>query len=104
MTFPAASVMSLAGIRREQAMITRSIYRIILPGAMLWYLATIRATISVPPVLPPCEKLMPIPRPLRTPPNMAERSFPLEIAISSMKSWGMNAGTNWKKSVAATMA
>lgn len=44
--------------------------RLILPGVMLRNLFTIMATMSVPPVLPPWLKTMPMPAPTQAPPSI----------------------------------
>ena len=58
--------------------------RIIRPGETFLYLLTINAMMSVPPVLPPCEMDIPIPRPIIIPPMIVDMSFPFCIARVSM--------------------
>ena len=61
----------------------------IFPGETFLYFPIMRATMSVPPVLPPCEIDSPIPRPDIAPPMIAQSSLPLERAKSCMMPGGM---------------
>jgi hypothetical protein len=67
---------------RDEAMITISSSTIILPGETLLYLLIIRATISVPPVLPPWANVSAIPNPASAPPKIQHSIGPLLTANS----------------------
>ena len=67
------------------------------PGLILRYLLTIMAIMSVPPVLPPREKTMPIPMPPIIAPNTAERN------VSSINGSLIKPGVTPNKRVATSM-
>ena len=76
----------------------------ILPGEMARYLVIIRATMSVPPELPPCEKVSEMPSAESIPPMMTLSSLPLSRAMIWMNSCGMIIGRNRSSSVVTTIA
>ena len=84
--------MSSLGTMNELAMMITSIRRIIRPGETFLYLLIIRAIISVPPVLPPCVKVIPIPAPEQAPPMIAASNLPFSIEISFIRSAGIICG------------
>ena len=75
-----------------------------LPGETFLYFVIMRATMSVPPVLPPTEKQIPIPTPASAPPQIAHTSLPLLVANSTIKSVGIYCGKNWKYNETTTVA
>ena len=68
------------GISKEDIMMKRSMVNIILPGDTPLYLFTIKAIMSVPPVLPPWDIHIPMPAPAIIPPIMVDISLPLSMA------------------------
>lgn len=85
-------------------MMNTSIVRIMRPGDIFLNFVMIKATISVPPVLPPWEIDIPMPRPAIEPPIIEHISFPFDRAKSWMIVSGIMDWNTFRQTEASIMA
>ena len=88
----------------DERMMMTSMSSMSLPGDTFLYLATIRAMMSVPPELPPCDIAIAMPTPVITPPMIVDSIFPLDTAKACVIYSGMRGGITFSMTEVMTMA